>query len=230
MTRGTGVVIFSLLFCIPVVGQNEGVDIRLFRSINGLQNPSQNGFFEYLDHSSIPTFGATPLGFIVVGAAVKERTTTEAGVLAAVSQLTAFGLTIGLKELIGRHRPFEELSDVKVKHLWSVRGSSFPSGHASQAFTLATILSLQYRKVTLTIPLFLWATAIGYSRVYLGVHYPSDVLAGAAVGLASAAAIWSVRKRLSSLNESLSGEPSTNVLVGDGDLDLIRLEIPLPGW
>ena len=59
---------------------------------------------------------------------------------------------------------------------------SFPSGHTTLAFTYATTLTLQYKKWYVAVPAYLWAGSVGYSRMYLGKHYPSDVLAGAVLG------------------------------------------------
>ena len=61
---------------------------------------------------------------------------------------------------------------------------SFPSGHAAGAFMMATLLRHFYP--ALTIPFYATASVIGVSRVYNGVHYPSDVMAGTALGIASA--------------------------------------------
>ena len=64
---------------------------------------------------------------------------------------------------------------------------SFPSGHATVSFACATTLALAVPR--LTWPLFTLATLISFSRVYVGVHYPLDVLAGAALGVAIAIAL-----------------------------------------
>jgi undecaprenyl-diphosphatase len=56
-----------------------------------------------------------------------------------------------------------------------------PSGHTAAAFLMASILSSFYPSVTVFV--YLWALSIGFSRVLLGVHYPGDILAGAALGL-----------------------------------------------
>ena len=61
-----------------------------------------------------------------------------------------------------------------------------PSGHTSTAFATATSLSLAYPKWYVVAPSFIWAGTIGYSRMHLGVHYPSDVVVGALVGSGSA--------------------------------------------
>ncbi|HTK22005.1 MAG TPA: phosphatase PAP2 family protein [Mucilaginibacter sp.] len=62
---------------------------------------------------------------------------------------------------------------------------SFPSGHTLVAFATATSLALEYKKWYVTGPAFLWAGSVAYSRMYLGKHYPSDVLAGTALGILS---------------------------------------------
>jgi len=80
-----------------------------------------------------------------------------------------------LKCIVGRERP--EDNDVPRCQ------SSFPSGHATAAFTSAYVFSSQYPR--LTIPLYVLATSIAISRIYLGKHYPSDVIAGAAIGTAA---------------------------------------------
>ena len=67
-----------------------------------------------------------------------------------------------------------------------IHGKSFPSGHTSIAFSAAASLSIQLKKWYATLAAYLCATSVGYSKIYLGEHYPSDVLAGAAVGLGSA--------------------------------------------
>jgi len=62
---------------------------------------------------------------------------------------------------------------------------SFPSGHTLVAFATAASLALEYKKWYVTGPAFLWAGSVAYSRMYLGKHYPSDVLAGTVIGILS---------------------------------------------
>ena len=86
---------------------------------------------------------------------------------------------------------FEDQLDAQLKKVTldqqAKAGSwSFPSGHTSSAFALATSLSIVYPKWYVIVPSYLWASSVGYSRMHLGVHYPSDVLAGALVGTGSA--------------------------------------------
>lgn len=93
-------------------------------------------------------------------------------------------LTIGIKYIVQRPRPFVTYPSIEK---YGKAGSlSFPSGHTSMAFATATSLSLNFRKWYVVCPAFLWASSVAYSRMYLGVHYPTDVLAGAIIGSGSA--------------------------------------------
>jgi len=87
-----------------------------------------------------------------------------------------------VKPLVGRPRP-------PVEHLQAVGGYSFPSGHATQAsaFWFSLVLAIRARATPVTVGLAgagaaLIVAAVALSRVYLGVHYPSDVVAGVLLG------------------------------------------------
>lgn len=89
-----------------------------------------------------------------------------------------------LKEVFGRVRPCEALEGVRA--IDGCRHSlSFPSSHAVNTFAAATLFTVFYRR---WVPLVVYGLAalVSYSRIYLGLHYPSDVLGGAAIGVACA--------------------------------------------
>ena len=79
-----------------------------------------------------------------------------------------------------RDRPYERIVDVHFRVRPPDR-FSFPSGHTASAFLMMMLLSNTFPG--LQIPALCWGTSVGVARVYLGVHYPTDVLAGAFLGI-----------------------------------------------
>ena len=85
-----------------------------------------------------------------------------------------------IKFFIQRPRPFKTLDNVNLL-LGANDGFSFPSGHATTSFCLATVIAMRYPK--LRWPAFIAAVLVAISRPYAGVHYPSDILGGSLLGL-----------------------------------------------
>ena len=111
---------------------------------------------------------------------------------ATVSFFVASALNFVLKDLVGRDRPPEAMG---FDPLVGVPGSpSFPSGHAMTAFATAAVVAVLAPR--LRWPVLALAALIGFSRVYLGVHFWIDVLVGSLFGLAIGAALaWPLRSR-----------------------------------
>ncbi len=103
----------------------------------------------------------------------------EAALTLLVALIVVFLVVNSMKFAIDRPRPYEMMSLVDLAR--SSFDSSFPSGHTTNAFAGAVAVGLKWRKV---LPwLLALATAIGFSRVYIGVHFPLDVVAGASIGI-----------------------------------------------
>lgn len=130
----------------------------------------------------IDKIGAVWVAIALVVAACQRRRLAAAVGLAALTAVTVFAadsVSFGIKDLFHRVRPFA--AHPQIQPLYHVHSSSFPAGHAATAFAGATLLSYLAPRAS---PAFvLLAVAIAYSRVYVGVHYPSDVLAGAGIGI-----------------------------------------------
>ncbi len=94
--------------------------------------------------------------------------------------LTALIITWILKLIIARPRPFTVL---QIKNLIEVSKYSFPSGHATAAFAILPILIEEFKKIKYV--LIMIALLILYSRIYLGIHYLTDVIMGALIGYSS---------------------------------------------
>ena len=104
------------------------------------------------------------------------------GVKCTVSLILSTVVAKILKKGVSRIRPFLMINNLNIKKI-GIDKYSFPSGHTTAAFTIAVMLSLFYpAAIFLLVPL---ACLVGISRIYLGVHYPSDVFAGAILGTLS---------------------------------------------
>jgi len=172
-----------LLFFCHHYATAQGLDLDITKGINP-QDPRS----DYWKATSASTFyisGAVPLSMLVTGLIKDDACLKQKSFEILGSVAIELALSEALKITINRQRPGDRHPTVifPYKHL---KNQSFPSGHTSLAFATAASLSLQYRKWYVTVPAYLWASSVGYSRVYLGVHYASDVLGGAAVGIGSA--------------------------------------------
>lgn len=122
----------------------------------------------------------------------------KAALLVVMSVLSALAVKAIINFAIGRERPFMAHPDLEALPL-AVSGTSFPSGHTLMAFAIAG--SLWFSRVR---PWAVWAMVaaclIALARVFAGVHYPTDIVAGAAVGLFSA---WYLHREASSIKKYL---------------------------
>lgn len=103
-----------------------------------------------------------------------------------------------LKPVVGRLRPTWDPSVPVLHHVNGYVGGqfSFCSSHAATTMAIATIFSMLYRNKIATCCLMTWVAIIGYSRIYLGVHYLTDIIAGLLVGLLLGTLAWLVLTHL----------------------------------
>jgi membrane-associated phospholipid phosphatase len=162
----------------------QNIDIDILKNINQNRNQNLDKPFETLSKSVYPIGLAVPLGLAGIGFIKKDKNLQRQGLVALTSLTISFGTTYALKRIINRERPAITYPFIQPAIIET--DASFPSGHTTSAFASATSLSLACRKWYVIVPAYTWASTVAYSRLHLGVHYPSDVLAGAIIGSGSA--------------------------------------------
>lgn len=164
----------------------EEIDRSLFLFLNGLHSDWMDPIMYLISHKLfwVPVylliffmiqrrFGWKGLGFFVLGLSF---------VILLCDQISS---TV-LKQLFARYRPCNNLDIMDIVHKVNDRcgrGFSFVSGHATNYFGVSVFAARLIDRRAFTIPIILWAALIAYSRVYLGVHYPADILAGSVLGV-----------------------------------------------
>ena len=175
--------LIGLFFCVSFINA-QNIDITFLSDININRNTSLDPTFKAITNSALPVSVATPLIIYSVGLIKKDSTIKNQALFIGETFLVSAFVTTALKYSIKRERPFNTYPD--IEKVTAAPGYSFPSGHTSTAFATATSLSMEYPKWYIIAPSFAWASAVGYSRMHLGVHYPSDVAVGAIIGSGSA--------------------------------------------
>ncbi len=173
-------------------------DLRAFEFVSSIRTGVLDVIMEYYTY-----LGEAGIIWILIGLALLiTKKYRKAGVAVLISLLCMEILNNEvLKELIARPRPFNLVTEYTKRGIypemvaeWQARyvfpelvhrpsSFSFPSGHTSSAFTAAMAVWIGTKKAKFGIPMFIAAAIMGFTRLYLQVHYCSDVLGGAVVGI-----------------------------------------------
>lgn len=169
----------ALLFASALWAQNW--DIEALQKVNGWDNKFVRNYNKVISQTEPYVAIGVPVVMAVASWIKHDKNLLKDALYVGTSVAGAFVVTYGMKYLVDRERPYDRWPD-RV-HAYSRENSpSFPSGHTATAFALATSLCVRYPKWYVIAPSALWACSVGVSRMNEGVHYPSDVLAGAAIG------------------------------------------------
>jgi undecaprenyl-diphosphatase len=189
------------------------IDVAIYQFVESFTNPALTGVMKAITH-----LGDTPgiIWFVLGIILLIPRKTRKLGILMFAG--LAFSSLINnvlLKELLERPRPFIFVE--KFPEFWEKVGyeypgclielsesqlagksPSFPSGHTSTSIGAAFALLLGCRKkqFIVGVPAFILSLAIGFSRIYVHIHYPTDVIGGAIVGLVAGVAIYFIFDKL----------------------------------
>ncbi len=169
------------IFCTKIDAQNA--DINLLKQINP---PVPDAWFWKMSSGSAYPATIAIQGGLMAFDYFNDPENRGRLFLHAGEKLVIVVLTEGIKLAVNRPRPYISYPADIHPYDASETGKSFPSAHTSLAFNTAASLAIRFHKWYITVPAYAWATSVGYSRLYLGEHYPSDVLAGAALGIGSA--------------------------------------------
>jgi undecaprenyl-diphosphatase len=159
-------------------------DINLLQNINP-QNPNSTTW-KAITNTAEPLSIAVPITMFATSL-INKNVALKKNAYQLVTSLVVNAIaTEGFKIIVNRDRPFVTYPSTVFPISTDEKNKSMPSSHTSFSFTTATSIYLMYPKWYVALPAFAWATSVGYSRMYLGLHYPSDVLMGAMVGSSSA--------------------------------------------
>jgi len=179
------------------VAQKLSLDVQTLVELQENRHDGATRTYCGISNSTTAVGILVPATVLTVGLIKNDNATIKKGFYIAESIAAAELVTFGLKYSIKRQRPFEANKFITSAATSNPAGTpSFPSGHTSEAFSTATALTLAYPKWYVAVPAYLWAGSVGFSRMYLGVHYPTDVLAGAVVGAGSAWLMYKANKWL----------------------------------
>jgi membrane-associated phospholipid phosphatase len=176
--------IFFTLFLISFSPFAQNLDIDILKDINQDLNQNLDKPFNSISKSVYPLSVAVPISLLGSGLIKKDKNLQRKGLASLASLTISMGTTYSLKKIINRDRPYITYPNIQPYYIEN--NPAFPSGHTTAAFSTATSLSLTFKKWYVVVPAYTWAGAVAYSRLHLGVHYPSDVLAGAVIGAGSA--------------------------------------------
>jgi undecaprenyl-diphosphatase len=184
----------------------ERLDQQLFLFLNSLHSP----FWDQVMHAVSGKLIWAPLYLaILIFLGIKYKRKFLVVLLFIILAATLSDqASVLVKNLVQRLRPCYEPALSGMVHLFNEECGgkfSFVSSHATNSFDVALLSLLFIRKRWYTISIILWALIIGYSRIYLGVHYPGDVLCGSLLGTFIG---WSLYKLyVLTDNKILKGKP-----------------------
>lgn len=180
----------------------QQIDTNLFLWFNGFHN----SFFDLLMWLVSDKFVWLPMYAVFLYVMLKKYGTHHLLLFLIVMFFVNFAISDFLcghflRHLICRPRPTNAESPIwQFVHIVNgYRGGhyGFPSCHAANSFGLAMLAYLQFRRKRMALFMFTWAAIHSYSRIYLGVHYPGDIIVGAMIGIATAnLTFWAFQRLL----------------------------------
>jgi len=183
-SKSTMIRMIFLVF-LSINASSQNIDYQILKSIHLNRDVRLDPFSNIVSKSTSWISIAYPLSLGTAGLIQSDSALFVGGISAGIGLGFSSLVSIISKQTIQRTRPFETHSEI-IPPFDLPNTSSFPSGHTTSAFETATHFSLTFRKWYFVVPAYAWAGTVAWSRLQQGVHYPSDVAAGAILGGLSA--------------------------------------------
>lgn len=167
------------------------INVDIFNFIN---HSLQNSFFDFI-MPIITSLGGFEILIVacflvfIFSVIFEDDNVRKIALLCTLSLLIAGGIAVLLKNAVLEPRPFVSLSNVHLL-VWEDDPNAFPSGHTTSTFAVISILIFKLKNKLWTVVLIFWGLLIGFSRIYVGVHYPFDVLVGIIIGVLTAYLVY----------------------------------------
>jgi len=163
-------------------------------------NNHHSVFFDHFMYFVSGKYEWVPLYVVILLVIIRKYGWKSVWIIVAVVIMITLSDQIAnvLKAGVKRLRPCKDPEIGHLVHLVNnyCRSSyGFVSGHAANSFALAIFISLLFRNKWVTTGIITWALVVSYSRIYLGVHYPGDVIGGALIGIMLGWSAWYSLKR-----------------------------------
>jgi membrane-associated phospholipid phosphatase len=189
--------LLSLAFSVILVtaDYHSQTEASWLHSINKNDMPAWDAAMKNLSFSVYVIEPIPPVAIALHGYAKKDKALMWNGYKSAMSLCGALVISTTLKYTVNRLRPYQRFPELITRRDFS-ETPSFPSGHTTAAFVSAANLTFTYRKWYVALPAYTYAGMVAYSRMRLGMHWPTDVIGGMVLGTGTACLVWWLERKI----------------------------------